>query len=76
MHRDQYNFYRRRAQGQPVAECKVLCLDGKPALALTPHAAPLFTPNDWGGKRMNQRGRRISDSVAMKLARRIAAGAA
>ena len=72
MHRAHYGFYRDRQRGLPVAECVIEHVNGRAARSLNPVKAPLLSPLDWGGRKMNQRGLRISDREADDIDRRIA----
>ncbi|WP_231864391.1 hypothetical protein [Sorangium cellulosum] len=72
MHHAHYKFYRGRQRGLPVAECVFDSVEGRAARALDPIKAPLLSSSDWGGRKMNQRGLRISDRHADDFTRRIA----
>lgn len=72
MHRNHYMAYHKRQRDQPVAECRFLNIAGRRALAVDPATAPVFASCDWGGVQMNQRGVRVADEIAMRLAKAIA----
>lgn len=72
--RQQYHAYvlRQRDHRLRVAECQVELVDGREAIQLSPHLAPILTRGDWGGLRPNVLGRWITEAYAAKLRARIA----
>jgi hypothetical protein len=76
MHRRHYTFYRARQSDQPVAECRFMGTDARPALVLDPYTAPIFSTDDWGGAQMNQRGIRVSLEIAEALSKSISSASA
>jgi hypothetical protein len=74
MWRWQYQAYRARQRRRHLqaAECQIEQIDGRECLQLNPCAAPVVTPEWWGGERMNVMGRRISAESANRIRSAIA----
>jgi hypothetical protein len=74
MWRWQYQAYRARQRRHHLqaAECRIEQIDGRECLQLNPCAAPVVTPEWWGGQRMNVMGHRISAESANRLCSAIA----
>ncbi len=72
----QFTFYHEREQDRRllVAECRLVQVSEREALQLNPAHAPVFTPADWGGTRMNVNGIKLSAAKADELFQRIAYG--
>lgn len=67
-------YIRQKIKKLRAAECRVKSLLGQEALKLDVHAAPIFSPLDWGGRRLNVQGLRLDENTGQKLIRSIVAG--
>lgn len=65
MHRSHYEFYRKRGQRLPVAECRF----ERGGRILDPQLAPILSAEWWRGRKMNQRGLRIDELTYNSLLR-------
>ncbi|HET6385203.1 MAG TPA: hypothetical protein VFJ58_17565 [Armatimonadota bacterium] len=63
---------RQRENAMRAAECRIELVDGREVLRLEPGSAPVFTPGDWGGLRLNVKGRWIDEETSRTLRMRIA----
>lgn len=66
--------WRQKKQQLCVAECRLQQVSGCDALQLNPVHAPVFTPADWGGRRMNINGIILQATEADLLCQQIARG--
>jgi len=55
---------RQKKEHLRVAECRLHQVGGREALQLDPAHAPVFTPIDWGGARMNVYGIELAAAMA------------
>lgn len=71
-----YSAYRQQVVHKRLraAECRILCADGREALALDARRAPVLTRDAWGGLQPNTMGRHIPEEIAAALALQIANG--
>jgi hypothetical protein len=73
----QVKFYhddRQKQRRLHAAECRLHQVDGRDVLQLKPEHAPVLTPADWGGARMNVNGIELQETQADQLCQRIARG--
>jgi hypothetical protein len=68
-------YHARQKKGHlRAAECRLHQVGGRDALQLDPEYAPVFTPDDWGGARMNVYGIELQAAMADWFCRAIARG--